>query len=97
MKAILCPCEDITVAEVEDVVRQGYATVEDVKRYTGLATGSCQGRLCLAPCLEVLVRITGKNPADLGLIRFRPPVEPVPLGLLAAGAAPHQPKEGLSD
>lgn len=97
MKAILCPCEDITVREVEDVIRHGYETVEDVKRYTGLATGSCQGRLCLVPCLELLARATGKKPGELGLIRFRPPVEPVPLGLLAAGAASAKPREGLQD
>ena len=86
MKTILCPCEDITLEEVEDAVRDGYATVEDVKRYTGLATGSCQGRLCLGACLDVLSRMTAKDPRALGLIRFRPPLEPVPLGVLAAGA-----------
>lgn len=86
MKTILCPCEDITLEEVEEAVRAGYATIEDVKRHTGLATGSCQGRLCLAPCLDALVRITGTTPAELGLITFRPPFEPVPLALLAAGA-----------
>lgn len=85
MKTILCPCEDITLEEVEDAIRAGYATVEDVKRFTGLATGSCQGRLCLLPCAAVLSRTTGKTLEDLGLITFRPPLEPVPLGVLAAG------------
>lgn len=86
MKTILCPCEDLTLAEVEQAIREGYATIEDIKRFTGLATGSCQGRLCLGPCAEVLARMTGKDAAGVGLIRLRPPVEPVPLGLLAAGA-----------
>ena len=84
MKTILCPCEDITLREVEDAIRRGYATLEDVKRYTGLATGSCQGRLCLLPCVELLARLTGKTADDVGLIRFRPPREPIPLGVLAA-------------
>ncbi|HLE47767.1 MAG TPA: (2Fe-2S)-binding protein [Candidatus Thermoplasmatota archaeon] len=79
------------------MIRHGYATVEDVKRYTGLATGSCQGRLCLTPCIELLARATGKKPGDIGLIRFRPPVEPVPLGLLAAGAAKANLREGIHD
>jgi bacterioferritin-associated ferredoxin len=86
VKTILCPCEDITLSEVRDAIAKGYATVEDVKRYTGLATGSCQGRLCLVPCVELLAQATGRTPDELGVIRFRPPVEPVPLGLLAAGA-----------
>lgn len=91
MKVILCPCEDITREEVEDAVRDGYATIEDVKRYTGLATGTCQGRLCLAPCVDLLSRLTGRPAPEIGLIRFRPPVEPLPLGVLAAGATEDHP------
>ena len=97
MKTILCPCEDLTRAEVEDAIDDGHATIEDIKRYTGLATGSCQGKLCLQPCIELLARRTGKSPADIGLIRFRPPLEPVPLGLLAAAAPEAKHKEGLHD
>lgn len=97
MKSILCPCEDLTVAEVEDAIRDGYASLEDVKRYTGLATGTCQGRLCVSPCLEILARMTGKTVPELGLIRFRPPVEPVPLGLLAAAAKGKGGREGIHD
>lgn len=97
MKAILCPCEDITVREVEDAIDDGYDSVEDIKRYTGLATGSCQGKLCLGPCIKILSDRTGKAPEELGLIRFRAPVEPIPLGVLAAGDKSTQPKEGLHD
>jgi NAD(P)H-nitrite reductase large subunit len=97
MKAILCPCEDITVREVADAIEDGYDTVEDIKRYTGLATGSCQGKLCLEPCIALLAERTGKLPQELGLIRFRAPVEPIPLGLLAAGDRSTKPKEGLHD
>jgi len=92
MKTLLCPCEDLTLEEVEDAIRDGYTTMEDVKRFTGLATGSCQGRLCLVPCLVVLQRLTGKGVEDLGLITFRPPLDPVPLALLGAGGGP-----GLGD
>jgi bacterioferritin-associated ferredoxin len=86
MKTILCPCEDITQREVEDAIDDGYDTMEDIKRYTGLATGSCQGRLCLGPCVELLALRTGRPEAQLGTIRYRPPAEPVALGLLAAGS-----------
>lgn len=85
-KTILCPCEDITEAEVQDAVDEGYTTVEDIKRYTGLATGTCQGRLCLTPCVLLLAERTGHDPSELGLITFRPPSEPVPLAALAATA-----------
>lgn len=65
-------------------MRHGYATLEDVKRFTGLATGSCQGRLCALPAINVILRITGRTTDDVGLITFRPPLDPVPLALLAA-------------
>jgi bacterioferritin-associated ferredoxin len=97
MKTILCPCEDITLEEVEDAIDDGFDTVEDIKRYTGLATGSCQGKLCLAPCVELLAKHTGRTPLEVGTIRFRPPSEPVPLGLLAAGDRSTRQKEGLHD
>lgn len=92
MKTLLCPCEDISRQEVVDAVRDGYATLEDVKRYTGLATGTCQGRLCLIPTVALIARLTGRDPATLGLIRFRPPSEPVPLGILAATGESEAPK-----
>lgn len=97
MKTILCPCEDITVREVEDAIAYGYDTVEDIKRFTGLATGSCQGKLCLGPLVGILSERTGKPPQELGLMRLRAPVEPVPLGLLASGQNAKTSKEGLND
>jgi bacterioferritin-associated ferredoxin len=97
MKTILCPCEDLTQREIEDAIDDGYDTIEDLKRYTGLATGTCQGKLCLMPCVTILAERTGKDPMDVGLIRFRAPVEPVALGILAAGDKAKTAKEGLHD
>jgi hypothetical protein len=37
--------------------------------------------------VELLAEVTGHHPDELGTIRYRPPAEPVPLGLIAAAAA----------
>ena len=83
-KALLCPCEDVTVEDVEAAVAKGYRDIESVKRYTGFGTGICQGKSCLAAVARELGRL-GKCRADQ-LIPFtpRPPLQPTELSVLAS-------------
>lgn len=83
MRRIVCPCEDVTDHDVADAVRLGHADLESVKRYTGVATGPCQGRQCLLSCARLLGELTGQAPEAAGTIVHRPPTAPIPLGLLA--------------
>ena len=73
-KAIVCACEDVTAAELEDAVGQGYGDVESMKRYTGLGTGPCQGKSCLVAAMRfcadsrrsnVAVLLAGVPPRDI--------------------------------
>lgn len=90
-RVFLCRCEDVTIAELEHAVGLGLQTVEDLKRYTGLGTGPCQGKECLAGLTAWLIG-QGILPADEARpFTPRPPVEPVSLGLLAAFPAPPPP------
>lgn len=82
-KEVACPCEDVLLREVQEAVAHGYHELEVVKRYTGLGTGLCQGRYCLPDALLVLAVLEGRSPAEVGYIRQRPPVVPVPLSALA--------------
>lgn len=83
MRRIVCVCEDVTDKEVEDAVALGHAELESVKRYTGVATGPCQGKQCLLACAKLLTELTGKPQEHIGTIVHRPPTAPIPLGLLA--------------
>lgn len=86
-RAFVCRCEDVTVAEVERSIAAGLSDIEEIKRYTGLGTGPCQGKECLS-ALACLLVARGLVPADrLRPFTARPPVEPVTFGILAAGAA----------
>lgn len=82
-KWIACPCEDVLLRELREANEAGYRGIEEIKRYTGLGTGLCQGRYCLPDALLVLSIWEGRPPPEVGYITQRPPVVPTPLGLLA--------------
>jgi sarcosine oxidase subunit beta len=83
-KTIVCRCEDVTLADIQHTLHIGYRTIEEVKRYTGLGTGPCEGKECLAPTARLCALAQGGD-AAVQPFTSRPPVEPVPLGLFARG------------
>lgn len=82
-KCVLCPCEDITTVEIEEAIEEGLSDVESIKRFTGVATGACQGKICLPALQALIMRATGRSIDEVGTIVHRPPVMPIPLGQLA--------------
>jgi bacterioferritin-associated ferredoxin len=84
VKAFICRCEDITEADCRDAIAHGYTGFEDLKRFLGLATGPCQGKACVAAATCLIASERGIPPEDVDVMTFRPPVRPIPLGVLAA-------------
>jgi sarcosine oxidase subunit beta len=82
-KVILCRCEDVTLADVQNAVRLGRADLEEVKRYTGFGTGPCQGKECLREVARAVAEVAGA-PSTLAPFTARPPLVPTELGVLAA-------------
>src|SRR5919201_1553925 len=82
-KTILCGCEDVTAADVRRAYEKGYRDLESVKRYTGIGTGPCQGKACLAVAARELLRL-GATPGEVAPFTVRPPIQPTPLAALAA-------------
>ena len=83
-RTFLCRCEDVTVKDIDDAVARGLVTIEEIKRYTGLGTGPCQGKECLSGLVSLLC---DRGLCDRDLVRpftTRPPTEPVSLAALAA-------------
>jgi len=82
-RIFVCRCEDVTLHEVEHAIDSGLATIEDIKRYTGLGTGPCQGKECMVAISRLLVE-RELVPADrLQPFTARPPAEPVTFAALA--------------
>ena len=80
MKTLACRCEDVTMHEVDRAIDLGHRDIESLKRYTGFATGWCQGKWCLQLCARRLEERGG----DAGIgITPRPPIHPVAFAELA--------------
>ena len=73
---------DVTVADLELALRENYSAVEHVKRYTTVGMAADQGKTSHAGALELLGKLRGVSPRDLGHTTLRPPVTPVTLGTL---------------
>ncbi len=71
---------DVTVKDVEQSHREGFRSVEHLKRYTTLGMATDQGRTANVLGLAVMAGLTGRGIAETGTTVFRPPYAPVPIG-----------------
>lgn len=83
-RVFVCRCEDVSVDEIDHAIAIGLASVEEIKRYTGLGTGPCQGKECIVALARLLVDKGVLVGSDAQPFTARPPAEPVTLGTLAA-------------
>ena len=74
---------DVTVADIDLAAREGFHSVEHVKRYTTLGMGPDQGKTGNIPGMAVLSGALGKSIPEVGTTTFRPPFTPVTYGALA--------------
>lgn len=75
---------DATVADIWRAVGAGMRSVEHVKRYTTIGTGSDQGRTSQVTTAGLIATALGlPSPGALGTTTFRAPSVPVPFALLA--------------
>ncbi|WP_346891205.1 sarcosine oxidase subunit alpha family protein [uncultured Roseibium sp.] len=74
---------DVTTADLKLAVREGYRSVEHVKRYTTLGMGTDQGKLSGLNGVDVIAETQGLTTAQIGNSRSRPPYSPVTLGAMA--------------
>ena len=73
---------DVTVADIELAAREGFISVEHLKRYTTTGMGTDQGRTSNVNALAILAATLGQSIAETGTTTFRPPTTPVTLGAL---------------
>ena len=74
---------DVTLADVELAAREGYQSVEHLKRYTTLGMGTDQGKTANLNGIAALGRALSKPMADVGVTTYRPPYTPVTIGAFA--------------
>ncbi|MGD9913387.1 MAG: sarcosine oxidase subunit alpha family protein [Rhizobiaceae bacterium] len=75
---------DVTAEDVRLAHREGFVSVEHLKRYTTLGMATDQGKTSNVTGLAIMADAVGTSIPDVGITRFRPPFAPVSLGSLAA-------------
>jgi thioredoxin reductase/bacterioferritin-associated ferredoxin len=79
---VICRCEEVTRSEIGEAARAGADTLDAVKALTRCGMGNCQGRVCGPLVAALIAQETGRQLADIGQFRARPPIFPVPLSAL---------------
>ncbi len=74
---------DVTAADLRLAAREGYRSIEHVKRYTTTGMGTDQGRTSNINALGIVAEALEVDLPEVGHTTFRPPFAPVTFGALA--------------
>ena len=74
---------DVTAGGIEMTTREGFESIEHVKRYTALGFGTDQGKTGNINGMAIVARALGKSIAQTGTTVFRPNYTPVSFGVVA--------------
>jgi methylglutamate dehydrogenase subunit C len=74
---------DVTASDIELAHREGFESVEHLKRYTTLGMATDQGKSSNVIGLALMAAVTGKSIQETGTTIYRPPHVPVAIGALA--------------
>ncbi|WP_439578676.1 NAD(P)/FAD-dependent oxidoreductase [Elioraea sp.] len=81
-ETVVCRCEDVTRARIEDAARRGAVHVNQVKSTTRCGMGPCQGRMCGEAAAE-LVALAARVPREAaGIWTARTPLRTMSLASL---------------
>jgi len=73
---------DVYVSDIELAVREGFRSIEHVKRYTTLGMATDQGKTSNLNGLQLVSDIENKIVPEVGHTTFRPPYAPVTIGAI---------------
>jgi methylglutamate dehydrogenase subunit C len=82
-KAFVDLQNDVTDKDVALAAREGFRSVEHLKRYTTLGMATDQGRTSNVSGLAIMAELTERTIAQTGITRARPPHVPVAIGAFA--------------
>jgi heterotetrameric sarcosine oxidase alpha subunit len=73
---------DVAVTDIELAIREGYRSIEHVKRYTTLGMATDQGKTSNLNGLQLVSNLENKIVPEVGHTTFRPPYTPVTIGAI---------------
>jgi sarcosine oxidase subunit alpha len=74
---------DVTLKDVALAAREGYVSVEHLKRYTTLGMATDQGKTANVNAIAAMAALTGRTIDETGTTTYRPPFAPIPMGIIA--------------
>ncbi|WP_221793855.1 sarcosine oxidase subunit alpha family protein [Oceanobacter mangrovi] len=74
---------DVTAGGIELAIREGFESIEHVKRYTALGFGTDQGKLGNINGMAIAAQVRGLTIPEVGTTVFRPNYTPVTFGAIA--------------
>lgn len=81
-KTLICRCEEINLRTIKKAIQEVKPeNINELKRTTRAGMGHCQHKMCGHALQEIMAAQLGINPSEVGAIRPRPPIKPVPLGV----------------
>ncbi|CCV08943.1 Sarcosine oxidase subunit alpha [Mesorhizobium metallidurans STM 2683] len=82
-KAFVDQQHDVTASDIELAHREGFESVEHLKRYTTLGMATDQGKTSNVAGLAIMAAVSGKSIPETGTTIYRPPFVPVAIGAFA--------------
>jgi sarcosine oxidase subunit alpha len=73
---------DATANDIKLALREGFRSIEHVKRYTTTGMGTDQGKLGNMHALGIIADTTGVKMGEVGTTTFRPPYTPLTFGAI---------------
>ncbi len=73
---------DATAKDIKLALREGFRSIEHVKRYTTTGMGTDQGKLGNMHALGIIAETAGVKMSELGTTTFRPPYTPLSFGTI---------------
>ena len=77
---------DVTAKDIALAVREGFRSIEHIKRYTTTGMATDQGKTANVNALGIAADALAMAPEQVGLTTFRPPYTPVTFGTFAGAA-----------
>lgn len=86
IKAFVDFQNDVTAKDIKLAVREGFRSIEHIKRYTTNGMATDQGKTSNLNGLQIAATALAKQVSDIGLTTFRPPYTPQTFGAFAGHA-----------
>ncbi len=81
---IVCRCSDVTLEDIRELIRQGYTSVDEIKRISRAGMGPCQSKTCGQLIEREIARMTGMKLEELTPGTQRGPIKGIKMGAMAA-------------